>query len=639
MALSINKTPYLGLQPFSNEDSNLFFGREQFVEELSQQLSSKRFLTLAGSSGSGKSSLIKAGLIPFLQKNNDSFGGRPWHIIQVYPGFEPLRNLIRAFSSEEETAKGTQLNKTDSQSIIKNALDSFKKSFPLKEENILIVIEQFEEVFGFAHSSERKREVELFIKILKDLFNEVSYPIYIIIEVRAAFLEDCSTIEGLSEQINECFFLLPPLNKEDVLSMILKPAQLAGAQIEHKLAERIFEDTKELGPDRLPLLQYLLLVMWKKGVVEQSKRILDLSDYEAMGDIRKVISVHGDEVYQSLNEKEQKIAEGLFPCLIYVDNDNRIYRQPCQLDDIAYILNCPPGEIRHVVDRFFHMRFLSMYVTKAVDIININNDIVNRHWDRLQNWMEKERVNANHYTRLRQSSELYESGNAGLLRQPELGFALRWLKEEKPSSIWANKYGGKFEQTLKYIQKSENAIEREGKSKPGKSPGGVFICYRHEDTASEAREFKNNIGKRFSSERVFMDVKDISLGENFEEKLDETLENCSVVLVLIGKDWLKINKNDDKPRLHQSNDPVRKEIKHAILLNKRVIPILLQDVIMPTKEQLPQDLVLFSEIQGIKIKHESFDDDFERLVKGIQKNIPSGGTVYKLVKGLKKVLQ
>src|SRR5208283_2883253 len=167
--------------------------------------------------------------------------------------------------------------------------------------------------------------------------------------------------------------------------------------------------------------------------------------------------------------------------------------------------------------------------------------------------------------------------------------------QQEPSRQWAERYGGDYELTVAYLRESEAAgLKREGKIL--QKPGGVFICYRRDDSAGDARNISDKLASRFGSHRIFMDVDSISLGSNFEDVLLSTLHSCSVVLVLIGPHWLMMADGEGHRRLDNSSDYVRIEIRDAMSHELRVVPVLLGRATMPEESQLPSDIRRLSKL-------------------------------------------
>jgi hypothetical protein len=233
-------------------------------------------------------------------------------------------------------------------------------------------------------------------------------------------------------------------------------------------------------------------------------------------------------------------------------------------------------------------------------------------------------------------------GRASFLHGPELTQLVDWIERDHPSAAWTERYGGELDLVMTYLR---NSAEAERQGVVGKSagrrqePNGVFICYRRDDSAGDARMIAACLVKRFGPRRVFMDVDSIAPGSEFENVLHETLRSCAVVLVLIGIHWLTIFDDEGRRRLDNSGDYVRREVRDAMNTGRTVIPVLLGRAKMPAEDKLPPDLKRLVKLQGFELRHERFQADLSELVKYVVDRVGQPGPTVRLRQGLTKALQ
>ena len=195
--------PFPGLRPFEMEEEYLFFGREEQRQELVGLLREQRFLTVIGSSGSGKSSLVRAGLLPALYGGVMTKAGSHWHVGVMRPGSNPLANLAGAlFETELMDNEGCEdLTELDLEAtLIRSGLgliEAARQSGLKKNENLLIVVDQFEELFRFSERGTRD-EAAAFIKLLVEATRQEDFSIYVVLTMRSDFFGDCSKFEELA---------------------------------------------------------------------------------------------------------------------------------------------------------------------------------------------------------------------------------------------------------------------------------------------------------------------------------------------------------------------------------------------------------------------------------------------------------
>ncbi len=455
---------------------------------------------------------------------------------------------------------------------------------------------------------------------------------------------------GLTELINRTLVLMPPLSREGRLSAIAKPLAIVGGAVEHELAERLVADADEHYPDDLVLMQHILRRMWLRASrdelqVGETKPILTLSGYEAVGGFGHALELHAEEVLSALTNEEQQVASGMFKCLTSREL-GRFHRRPETLGHIAGVLGATLDKLE-VVIRLFHQAGLLFISEQSLEstsdtMIDISHEAIIRQWTRLRHWAEEEAQSSEMYRRLQDSAQLHSRHLSGLLREPDLTKVRKWIDSEKLSAQWAERYGGEFDLVMTYLRESEEAQRQEVpmlNSGSPQVPHGVFICYRRDDSAGDARSISETLVTRFGSQRIFIDVDSISPGSEFEKVLHSTLHSCSVVLVLIGIHWLMIADVEGRRRLDNSSDYVRREIRDAMNQGLRVIPVLLGRAAMPEESQLPPDIKRLAKLQNVTLKHETFKTDLHELTKKLEQFVGPVGSAPRSKQVLTKALQ
>jgi energy-coupling factor transporter ATP-binding protein EcfA2 len=222
IALTATEVPYQGLRPFEPETSHLFFGRERQVSELLERLRRQRFLAVVGTSGSGKSSLVRAGLIPALRKGFLFEAGWTWQTIVFRPGSAPFGSLANAFRKQYENSEDLpptffeQVLRSSSQGIVECARGIL--DLQNGRENLLLVVDQFEEIFPTAErDSELTRDERAgFVLLLLESARQQEIPIYVLLTMRSDFLGSCQEFAGLPEALNDSQFLVPQLSRDEL---------------------------------------------------------------------------------------------------------------------------------------------------------------------------------------------------------------------------------------------------------------------------------------------------------------------------------------------------------------------------------------------------------------------------------------
>ena len=207
------KNPYPGLRPFEPEEFESFFGRDHQIDELLTRLRDHRFVAVVGLSGSGKSSLVRAGLIHRLQVGHLTSAGSHWKVALFRPGSEPIEGLAAAL----DEALGKQQDRPAKLRRSTQELMNSTHGGRSRVENLLLVVDQFEEIFRFQRNNQLSdRDAVYFVDLLLAAEQDLSpdYRVYVVLTMRTDYLGDCAQFEGLPEALNRSQYLLPRLTRE-----------------------------------------------------------------------------------------------------------------------------------------------------------------------------------------------------------------------------------------------------------------------------------------------------------------------------------------------------------------------------------------------------------------------------------------
>ena len=471
--------PFPGLRPFKIEESHLFFGREGQSEEVLDNLSKNRFVGVIGSSGSGKSSLMYCGLVPILHGGFITEAGSKWRIIASRPGSAPIDNLAESIAREElpdANEEDFKVRHAITQSILKSSsnglVETVRHMDKKPDENVLILVDQFEELFRFRKTNNTQsayNEAVAFVKLLLTAVYQKEEPIYIVITMRSDFIGECSQFQELTKLINDSHHLIPQMTRRDITQAIEGPIAVGGGQISHQLVQRLLNDIGD-KQDQLPILQHALMRTWEYWTKFSGKNEpTGTTHYEAIGAMEKALSDHANEAYDELNEREKEICESIFKSLTERGSDNKGVRRPSRLDELANIAQASEDEVMSVIDTF-RKSGRSFLTTSAGEIssesiIDISHESLMRIWIRLITWVEEEANAVQLYVRLSNAAELHQEGKAGLWRPPDLHLATNWREKQKPSVTWAKRYASGFERTMLFLENSESAYDAEERNK------------------------------------------------------------------------------------------------------------------------------------------------------------------------------
>lgn len=489
--IETDRPPYPGLRPFNRDESELFFGRGDCVEAMRARLEKTRFLAVLGSSGTGKSSLVKCGLLPALDAQPVAAKG--WWFVDFRPGGDALKSLA------EGLLRGKNGGATLSRTEVDQLKARFKQEGPRElmkwcsEGNLdagsklLLVVDQFEELFRY-RDSEQREEVQAFISLLLESRwprrvkspDQAPIPIYVIITMRSEYLGACALMLGLAEAINEGAYLTPRMTREQCEDAIVGPALVCEFEIERRLVTRLLNDMADFAPwegeaddkdqlsrlarqaDQLPLMQYALNQMWKRAREnEQSKPQeplaegirLELANYLGL---ERELDRNGDKVYQALPDDLKPIAETIFRAVTAGTTVANATRHPTKLGDLINI--CGDGrddDVAAVIEAFGPdgSQFLTTDVARIdgrfpkTAWIDIAHESLIRQWKKLSTWLEAEGVASHEWQRLKE-----DAGKGRLLYGARLADAVKLRRHVEPA--WAKRYGGDYDKIVGLITKS-----------------------------------------------------------------------------------------------------------------------------------------------------------------------------------------
>ncbi len=463
--------PFPGLRPFEENEDDLFFGRDDQIDDLVGRLRRRRLIAVIGTSGSGKSSLVRAGLLPALHGGFMAGAGSRWRIATMRPGGAPIANLADALDKAGLTGpadidRGTRVGLAraglDRGSL--GLVDVLRESDLGKTENVLLLVDQFEELFRF--QQEHPNEAAAFVKLLLTGTESPDVPLYVILTMRSDFLGDCAQFEDLAYRINDALFLVPRMTWEQLREAIEMPVRAAGADIDPALVTRLLNDLGD-NPDQLPVLQHALMRTWDLRPDDGRPIVLSLEDLARTGGLDNALSRHGDAVLAALDESDRIAAEKMFKCVTELASDNRGIRRPTRLGAICAITGTSFEQMSRVVEAFRApgCSFLAIRPGPLTEntVVDIAHEGLMRIGHKLAAWVLEEAASAQQYRRLATAATLHAQGLAALWRNPDLQIAETWREKEAPNAAWSRHVDPRlnFEQTMTFLDQSIEDRRRE----------------------------------------------------------------------------------------------------------------------------------------------------------------------------------
>ncbi len=419
-------SPYRGLQAFDEEHAELFFGREGDIQRLIEKLKTTRFLAVLGASGSGKSSLVRAGVVPALKRGvlpeSDT-----WTIRVFTPGAHPLAslaaNLLRLHPQQSMNRTLDEMN-TDERTL--HLAVSLALAERPASERVVWVVDQFEEIFTLC-ADEKERS-----QFLANLLYAAFIPggrNAVVLTLRADFYQKCAAYPELSERIAAYQFLVSPMDEENLKQAIEEPAWHVGLEFEQGLVETILDDIQS-QPGALPLLEHALLELWER----RRGNLLTLEAYRESGGVQGAIAKRADAIYDSFTVEQQQIVRRIMLRLTQPGEGTEDTRRRATMDELV----TRTGENKAVEDVTQTMATARLLTTDTderpgTQVIDVSHEALIRGWPRLRQWIEEDRAGLRILRRLTEAAREWQPAKdeSLLYRGARLAQAVEWRERNE----------------------------------------------------------------------------------------------------------------------------------------------------------------------------------------------------------------
>ncbi len=451
--------PYRGLEVFDEKHAELFFGREALTQYLIETLRPKSFLAVLGASGSGKSSLARAGLLPMLRRGalplSDS-----WTYKIFKPGPRPLEALALELTPSGQTAddvKATQelIERFKSDETSLHIYSQRLLASEPEGARLFILIDQFEEVFHCNDAAEQSQ----FIKNLRFAVGVGGGRTIVTLTMRADFLARASGFTELAEMLSGNQFIVSPMDEIDIRRAIEEPARLAGFQFEKGLVNRILHDVKQAS-NPLPLLEDTLLQLCKY----RSGDMMKLQNYEEIGGVLGSLAKRADVIFDRLTAQQQTIATGILLCLTQLGEGTEDTRRRAPLSEL--IAHHEPAEVEQVIKTLADERLLTVYAEAGKELqVDVAHEALIRGWPRLRRWIEEDRESIRAHRRLTEAARQWKENKqeeSYLYRGARLEQAVEWKTlYGKPLSLFEQEF---LDASIKLQEKVQRVARRRRRS-------------------------------------------------------------------------------------------------------------------------------------------------------------------------------
>ena len=375
------RNPYKGLRAFNETDAADFFGREGLIELLAGDMERTRLIAVVGPSGSGKSSLVKAGLIPALRSGAVS-GSREWLFTDMFPGSYPFEELEAALLRVAIGDPGRLIDELSADE--RGLLRVSKQILPHDDSQLVLVIDQFEELFSMVYDESVRK---LFMDSLIHAVNDERSRLRVVLTLRADFFHRPLEYKAFGDLLQTGMMSITPPANEQLAQAIVQPARNAGLELEPGLANEIVMDVAG-QPGALPLMQYALSELYR----HREGNVLTAAGYRAAGGVGGAVGNRAEEIYESLDDTGRDAARQLFLRLVTVDDDAVDTRRRVAQTELSG-LDVDQKALDGVVQEYGANRLLGFDRDphSRGPTVEVAHEALLKEWERLRAWIDEKR--------------------------------------------------------------------------------------------------------------------------------------------------------------------------------------------------------------------------------------------------------
>jgi energy-coupling factor transporter ATP-binding protein EcfA2 len=384
---SYGQCPYKGLSyfDFNDDDYKYFYGRELLINKLLDKVRKSSFIAIVGASGSGKSSVLRAGLLQQLKQDNR------YEIRLLTPEEHPLQNLAQAFVDTARPQVERAIQQQQVEKLLEDGSNGLRRLVQNSDaEHVFLVIDQFEESFTLCTDILRRQQ---FFETILSALDETSDHLSVLVAMRSDFVGRCfeNSYSGLADKVQNNLVAVLPMEYAELKEAIIGPAFSIGINIEPELVQTLLNDI-EKSPGNLPLLQYTLRELW----THQENNTLKLKTYIQLGGITGTLQQRADAVYETLNAEQKVIAQHIFLSLTQPGDNVEDTRRRVAKHDLVTARHAETA-ISEVIQTLSDANLIvtseeiSPIDASRLAVVDVAHEALIRHWKQLQEWLEKSR--------------------------------------------------------------------------------------------------------------------------------------------------------------------------------------------------------------------------------------------------------
>ena len=422
-SLTGDESPYPGLTAFQESDANRFFGRKQDIAATVAKLRDTPLVGVVGPSGVGKSSFVRAGVVPALKSS-----GEAWEVMIVRPGRYPLSALASTLESLRDTRDSDPLLTDDPSFLLRNEPGTFgarlRARARKKRTQILVFVDQHEELYTLVPDPAERLA---FTACLAGASDDPSGPVRIVVAMRSDFLDRAAEDRRFVEELTRGLVFLQPPSRAGLEEALTQPLEMVGYSFESGVVHAMLESL-EATQGSLPLLQFTAAKLWDAR--DKQRRVLTRDTYLAMGGVAGALATHADEVLARFAQPDQKLVRAVFQRLVTPERTRAII-DSSELRDIA-------PDIERIVGHLVGTRLLVVQSRgEGAGAVELVHESLIKSWPTLRRWLDENQEDAAYLAQIRAAAKQWDGKG-----RPE---GLLWRNEAmEEARLWRSRYVGEL---------------------------------------------------------------------------------------------------------------------------------------------------------------------------------------------------
>jgi serine/threonine protein kinase len=419
-SLAGDESPYPGLTAFQEADANRFFGRKQDIAATVARLRDTPLVGIVGPSGVGKSSFVRAGVVPALKASGES-----WEVMIVRPGRYPLSALASAVESLRDSRDSMPSLTEDPTFLLRNEPGAFgarlRARARKRRTQILVFVDQHEELYTLVHDAAERLA---FSACLAGAGDDPSGPVRVVVAMRSDFLDRAAEDRRFVDELTRGLVFLQPPSRTGLEEALTQPLEMVGYSFEAGVVPSML-DALEATPGALPLLQFSAAKLWDAR--DRKRRVLTNDAYVAMGGIAGALATHADEVLATFSQPDQRIVRALFQRLVTPERTRAVV-DARELHDIS-------PDIERIISNLVAARLLVVQTRGEGGAVELVHESLIKSWPTLQHWLDENHEDAAYIAQIRAAAKQWDAKG-----RPE---GLLWRNEAmEEARLWRSRYHG-----------------------------------------------------------------------------------------------------------------------------------------------------------------------------------------------------